>query len=154
MRGHIVTSLYKGEFNNIKMAIDYILKAFDIKKDCRPLVIEIASILTLNGEDEKWLELYKELSDELKENKRIKFLTAIAYMHLEMFDEAIKIVNKDFYIPDVREGEVSLSKIWFELYRRIYAKEIGVKYDENNTELAKAADERYPLPFELDFRQK
>ena len=146
--------LYKGEYNDIKTAIEYIIKAFDIKKDCRPLAIELASILTLNGDDGRWLELHKKLPDEIKENERIKFLTAIAYMHLEMFDEATKIVNKDFCIPDVREGEVSLSKIWFELYRRIYAKETGVEYDENDVKLAQAADEKYPLPFELDFRQK
>ncbi len=146
--------LYKSEYDDIEKAIEYIIKAFNLKKDCTALVIETANILTSNGKDEKWLELHKKLADEIKEHGRVRFYTAIAYMHLEKFTEATQIVDANFYIADVKEGEVSISKLWFELYGRIYAKETGVEYNENNKELLAAAEEKYPLPYELDFRMQ
>ncbi len=143
---------YKNEKKDIEKTIELFLKAIHLKKDCVPLVIEAGMILAENGQDEKWLELWEELSDALKQHGRIKFCTAMALMHLERFNEATEIINEKFYIADLQEEEVSISNLWFELYRRIYAKETGVEYDANNQELIDAADEKYPLPFELDFR--
>ena len=55
-------------------------------------------------------------------------------------------------MSDIKEGELSVSHLWFELYRRIYAYENGIEYDESNDELKKNADRKYPLPKSLDFR--
>ncbi|MDD7662547.1 MAG: hypothetical protein PUJ39_07140, partial [Eubacteriales bacterium] len=67
-------------------------------------------------------------------------------------EEAAAILNVDFVMPDVKEGELSVSYLWFELYRRLYAKETGVPYDPADEKLIRAADEKYPLPKALDFR--
>ena len=146
--------LYKSEYDDIEMAIEYMIKAFNLMKDCIPLAIETANILTSNGKDEKWLELHSKLSDEAKENGRIKFFTIVAYMNLDSLDKASEIINNNFCIPDVKEGEVSISKLWFDLYRRIYAKEIGVEFEALTDEMIEKADEKYPLPYELDFRMQ
>ena len=50
------------------------------------------------------------------------------------------------------EGELSVSYLWFELYRRLYAKENNIEYSADNKELIKKADEKYPLPKKLDYR--
>lgn len=60
--------------------------------------------------------------------------------------EATEIINPDFTMSDIKEGELSVSQLWFELYRRLYAKEKGVEYNPDNTLLIKEADEKYPLP--------
>ena len=67
--------------------------------------------------------------------------------------DSYKVIHKGRILwNDVKEGELSVSYYWFELYRRIYAKEKGIEYDPNNTDLIRNADEKYPLPKALDFR--
>lgn len=144
--------LYKNEYNDPDRAVEYILEAFGMKPDCRALVKETAEILTSFGKDIEWLKIFDSLIPELKDLGRLKLYKAIALIHLDRLNEASEILCKDFVMPDVKEGELSVSHYWFELYRRLYAKETGSKYDPENKELIKAADNKYPLPYELDFR--
>ena len=123
-----------------------------IRTDCRALAVETAMQLTEDGSDEKWLELYDELSPELQAYGRLRLLRAVALLHLGRLEEAAEILNRAFVMPDVKEGELSVSYLWFELYRRLYAKEQGVPYDPEDEALLRAADEKYPLPKTLDFR--
>ena len=118
----------------------------DIRTDCRALAVETAMQLTEDGSDEKWLELYDELSPELQAYGRLRLLRAVALLHLGRLEEAAEILNRAFVMPDVKEGELSVS------YLRLYAKEQGVPYDPEDEALLRAADEKYPLPKTLDFR--
>ncbi len=147
-----IAMLYKNEFKDLKQAEKFILEAFEMKKDCLTLVRETAALLIDAGNDLKWLEIYNTLCEEFKNDGRLKIYFAMALIKRSEYDKAREIVNKDFIMSDIKEGELSISYLWFELYRRIYAKEIGKEYDENDKELIKAADEKYPLPAELDFR--
>jgi hypothetical protein len=70
-------------------------------------------------------------------------------MALERYDDATDIINPSFVLPDVREGEVSLSDLWFDLYLRIVKKELP---DLSDDEAISLREERYPLPKQLDFR--
>ena len=144
--------LYKSEYKDFDKAISYILRAFELKKDCCPLCAEVASLLTANGKDDKWLEIYENLSAELKTVARIRFFKALALTHIGKLELASEIINPDFVMSDVREGELSVSHLWFEIYRGLYAKEHGCVYDKNDIELIRKADEKYPLPKKLDFR--
>ena len=49
-------------------------------------------------------------------------------------------MTQPLVIPDIREGELSLSDVWFTLHTRRH----GISRDE--------AEERFPLPDALDFR--
>ena len=59
------------------------------------------------------------------------------------------MLSPDLVVPDMREGEYALAKIWLEVYKR------RIAADEQRT-LEEIADEevldRYPIPYELDFR--
>lgn len=147
-----LSMLYKNEYHDLATARKYILEAFEIKKNCRALCIEVAAQLTLDGGDALWLQLYEELSKDLREHGRLRFYCALALVHLNRLEQAAEIINPSFVMSDVKEGEVSVSQLWFELYRRLYAKETEVQYDEKNTTLCQAADAKYPLPPKLDFR--
>ncbi len=131
---------------------EYIISALKLKNDSLPILKEAALQLTSYGSDEKWIEIYDGLSEELKENGRLKMYAAIAYLHLDMLEKSSAIINENFVMSDIREGELSVSHYWFELYRKIYAKEMGKKYDPADKEFCKKADEKYPLPKSLDFR--
>lgn len=147
-----LSMIYRNEFCDKEKGLEYILKAYELLSDNPSLLKEVAMQLTSDGFDEKWLEIYDALSDELKSYGRLKLYNAIALINLRRYDEAKSIINKDFVMSDIKEGELSVSYYWFELYRRIYAKEIGVEYNKDNKELIDAADKKYPLPKELDFR--
>ncbi len=147
-----LSMIYKNELGNIEEGRNYILAAFELKKDNPSLTIEVAAQLTSDGNDELWLQIYDSLSDEMKEIGRLRLYRAVALIHLSRLDEAAEIVNEDFVMSDIKEGELSISHLWFVLYRRIYAREIGKEYDENDKQLIAEADEKYPLPKSLDFR--
>jgi hypothetical protein len=144
--------LYKNEYYVPEKAHELILKAFHLKPDCCALAIETAEQLVSDGSDELWLELYRKLSPELQTCGRLRLHKAIALLNLERLDEATKILNADFVMPDIKEGELSISHLWFELYRRLYSKEIGAAYNPQDEALIRAADAKYPLPKALDFR--
>lgn len=144
--------LYKNEYHQSEKAHELLLAAFELKRDCRALAIELAGQLVSDGSDALWLELAKKLPPELRDCGRLRLHEAIALLHLDRLEEAAQILNADFVMPDVKEGELSVSHYWFELYRRLYAKECGAAYDPQNEALIRAADEKYPLPKALDFR--
>lgn len=147
-----LSMLYKNEFGKLDIAREYILKAFELKADNISLVKEVAAQLTSDGNDSLWIEIYDSLTDELKQSGRLRLYCAIAYINLSKLEKAREIINENFVMCDIKEGELSVSHYWFELYRRIYAKEIGREYDENDKQLIEDADNKYPLPKELDFR--
>ena len=144
--------LYKNEYHVPEKAQELLLKAFRLKPDCRALAVETAMQLTEDGSDEQWLALYDGLSPELRACGRLRLLRAVALLHLDRLEEAAGILNRDFVMPDVKEGELSVSCLWFELYRRLYAREKNVPYDPADEGLVRAADAKYPLPRALDFR--
>lgn len=144
--------LFKSEYNDSEKAVEFILEAERLKPSCASLEKETAAILTAYGKDALWLEIFDRLSPELQSLGRLRLFKAIALINLERLDEAAEILNADFEMPDVKEGELSVSHYWFELYRRIYARDLGKKYDPSNLELIRSADEKYPLPKSLDFR--
>ena len=147
-----LSMLYKNELSDMKTAEKYILDAFKLKEDCPALCNEVAALLTADGGDKIWLEIFDTLSEEIKTIGRIRLYKAVALINLGRLEEASEIINPDFIMSDIKEGELSVSHLWFELYRRLYAKETGVIYDPCDLNLAEKADKKYPLPKALDFR--
>lgn len=147
-----LSMLYKNEYRSMVEARALILRAFELKKDCPTLCKEVAMQLIADGGDALWLEIYDGLPAQLQAVGRLRMYKAVAHIHLDQLEEAAKILNSDFVLSDIKEGELSVSHCWFQLYRRIYAKENGIPYDEKDTALAAAADAKYPLPKKLDFR--
>lgn len=144
--------LYKNELGDIAKGKELILQALELKKDYRVLLGEVAAILTSDNSDEMWLEIYDTLPQHLKETGRLRLYKAIALMNLNRLKEATEIINPDFVLCDIKEGELSVSQLWFTLYRRLYAEETGKEYTPDDIELITDADKKYPLPGKLDFR--
>ena len=68
------------------------------------------------------------------------FLRAAGYIGTGDWDAEEKILLRLLLLPDIREGELSLSEIWFRLWEK----------KEHLTRVEAA--ERHPLPAVLDFR--
>lgn len=145
-----LSALYKNEWNDVERALAYQEKVFERKEalSCLSLVKEYASWLTSLNMDEKWLELYENLSEEMRQNSRLQVYKAIALLHVDKPYEASKIVTENFVLSDVKEGELSLSYLWKAMYTAIVMQETGL----NKAEAERVAMQKYPLPYELDFR--
>lgn len=109
--------LYKNVYNDGEKAVEYIRRSVSLSKsECRGLLCDAAKVMTEYGADSGWIDLYNSLSDTLKENGRLKFYTAMAYMNIGDKLNAKEIINEDFIMSDIKEGELSISALWTELY--------------------------------------
>ena len=70
------------------------------------------ALLNANERFEEILRVYAALSEELRENGRIKYYRISALVGLGRIDEAGELIARPFEIADLREGEVSLYKLW------------------------------------------
>ena len=130
--------------NNIQKGYEYIYQAISLRKTDVPLLI-------LYGEIAIKAKRYKEflsLSNGVLSG-RIQMYRAKCFAELGQLKEAKEILLSELVIPDIREGEYSIFAIWCELYRRIIAKDEGRGCDEITE---KEILDKYPLPYELDFR--
>ena len=144
-----IAMLYKNVKGDSEKACGYMKKAYELKPDYLPLVIEYAQTLINAKRYGEWIEIYNSLSEEFKQNGRLKMLLCACLVKEDYLDEAKAILSKDFVVCDVKEGEYSLSAIWQELYAKVIAKQEGIN-EKDVTE--KMVFEKYPLFEELDFR--
>ncbi len=112
-----IATLYKNVYQNRDGAIENILRAYELMTvPERGLIQDLAKTLTALGEDEKWLAIYDTLPSGIKEISRLKLYSAIALVNLGRRDEAGQYVNESFEMPDIKEGELSVSAVWKDIY--------------------------------------
>lgn len=142
-----LAQIEKNEYKNFEKAILYMEKAVEQKSDYQPLWVNYAEALLALGEYGKWISVYEEkLSEKLKSNGRLKMFYALALSETDRYMEALKILTDNFIMPDIKEGEFSISRIWLQIHRSIL-KENGITNVSDQEIYSK-----YPLPYELDFR--
>ena len=73
-------------------------------------------------------------------------LYALALVEVDRYEESLAILMDNFIMPDIKEGEFSISHIWLSIHRKKLATE-GITEITDDEIYAK-----YPLPYELDFR--
>jgi tetratricopeptide (TPR) repeat protein len=119
------------------------------------LVIEAAAFVKAHGTPEEAEELIRQAVDAhpaYLDNGRIALLyiqNLVKQGQPAQLEKAEKLLLKVPEIADMREGEVSTSGVWVELYRKKIAAE------EQRAEELVSVDEvlkRYPVPAEIDFR--
>ena len=142
-----LAQIEKNEYKNIEKSVFYMEKAVFEKNDYQPLWVNYAESLFARESFKKWIDVYENIiPDNLKENGRIKLLYANALVKERRHIEALDILTDNFILPDIKEGEFSVSHIWLEAHRNILEKD-GI-YGLEPHEIY----EKYPLPYELDFR--
>ena len=68
---------------------------------------------------------------------RLLFYKAKALADAGLYQAAAEILTEDFVLPDNREGELSVTQLWLDIYA-------GLEGGE--------AERKHPLPQSLDFR--
>lgn len=112
-----LSMLYKNVLSDTEKSAQYMMKAIEVcKTPCRGLYIDAAVVLENSKKYNEWLKIYHSLDDEMKELGRLKIYAAISYMRLGDIKTAREYINEDFKMTDIKEGELSISAVWEELY--------------------------------------
>jgi hypothetical protein len=125
------------------------LRAVELLPDYYQLTVECFMALIRAARYDDLVDLYGRIPDGMKQAGRILMLLGECYSKMGDPEKASEIITSDLIVPDLMEGEYSLSNIWIGIYAQILAKERGVAIDSLSTEEVLSA---YPLPREIDFR--
>lgn len=113
------------------------------------LIIDAIRYMQSFGTDEDIVAMIEGCGDVGQRNGRIALFYAQSLGKLDRLDEAVSIMRSAPEVSDIREGEVSTSAIWLELYRKVIAR------DERRSAECITDDEifeKYPIPHTIDFR--
>lgn len=142
-------SRLENEAGNTDIAIQYMEKAIAFDTNCVNLYIEYAKLLNNTGKHQALVDAFIGFPEVALRRNRIRLELAKAYIALKRYDDAKEIINPSFILPDIQEGEISTSNIWFELYLAIVKRDNPTLSEEEAEALRQ---ELYPLPKQLDFR--
>lgn len=121
---------------------------------CDPcFAAEYMGMLCADGKYGKVMELYGRLPDDIKRFDRVTLHALRAAVKLG-YEDLPGGFDREY--ADIREGETSLTDLWFEYNARKLARKSGVDYDacadaERNA-LYERAETECPPPHEIDFR--
>jgi len=142
-----IAMYYKNIAKDYDKAYDYIMKAYNLSKK-RYIIKDTLSSLNDIGKYEKTLDIFNELSSKDKKYGRFLFYYAFALNRLGRNEETTKIINYNFSMHDIREGEISISDLWYNIYGSLL---IHHSTKLEFEEIMKIIDDIKPLN-NLDFR--
>ena len=116
------------------------------------LCAEFMGILLKCGKYEKIWNIYESLPENCKNADRVRIFTASAAVKLDKFEYLTEFFGEEHF--DIREGENSLTDVWFEFCARRMAKERGITDlpPEKMDELIDEAWQTCPPDPRIDFR--
>ena len=144
-----LSMIEKNERGALDKAMEWMHKALACNRTDRGLILNAAQLMLAAEKYEEWVSLFAQLDEKLRSNGRLQLYTAIALIRLERYEEAAGIIHAEFVLNDIEEGEVSLSAVWFDLYRHLIT---GAPEDADEAALMALVEEQFPLPAHLDFR--
>ncbi len=119
------------------------LRASLMKPEDISLAKEAMKLLLNAGMNAKILDMAKKLPENVLKVGRIKLYIAFAYARTGQLEKAEELLYEDggLVVPDIREGENSITELWFEI-EEAKAKRDGRPFDREEAE----------PPANLDFR--
>ena len=114
---------------------------------------EYMTYLNAKGKYEKAWALYTSMPEPIRTADRMMLCAAATAIKLRKLDFISSVFTREY--ADIREGESSLTDIWFEFNALKMAKERGLGEDIQGEELEKLIDEAWehcPPPRAIDFR--
>ena len=134
---------------NTKSASSLMTKALSLSQNCVNLYPDAMKCYLADGQFDTAIECFNNAPANVCSRGRMQLLVSVAYIKLGRYADATKYINSDFRMDDMREGEISLSHVWKELYTEIL-REKNPNFDARA--LSMLQKEKYPLPSHLDFR--
>jgi tetratricopeptide (TPR) repeat protein len=131
-------------------AADLWLKACQITAPIPSLALECCQALLNAERPEEMLNFLSDLPSEMRNRGRMRIMEARAALKIGKIQRVEEILQSRPSVPDIREGEVTLSDLWFEMHEKRIASEENIPIDDK---LRQRVRRDYPPPLWLDFRQ-
>lgn len=140
---------------NDELAEQYYDRAFELEasKVDFAFAAEYMTYLNQKGKYEKAWALYRSMPENIRQCDRMMLCAAMTAIKLRKIDFIPAVFEREY--ADIREGENSLTDIWFEYCALKMARERGLGDEVQGEELEKLIDEAWdtcPPPAAIDFR--
>jgi tetratricopeptide (TPR) repeat protein len=123
--------------------------ALRLRPTLLPLAVECGQKLIAMEHPQIWLDLLAILPDNLRTAGRIRLLEGQAALAVDDFDRVAQLFDGTLVLDDLREGERSLSHLWFDYHARRISVAEGIPV---NDALRDRVQREFPVPDALDFR--
>jgi hypothetical protein len=114
-----------------------------------PLAVECGRALVEANRHSDWLDLLENLPDSVRSAGRIRLLEGQAALATGDLERVAAVLAASTVIDDLREGERTLSDLWFEYHARRLSAATGTPLD---AALRARVRVEFPVPPALDFR--
>jgi hypothetical protein len=132
-------------------AADLYTAACRMRPSLLPLAVECGRTLIEADRPDAWLELLDELPEPVRTVGRVRLLQAQAALVVGDFETVTHVFAGKPVVDDMREGEVSLSQLWFAFHERRLSAAESVPIDDA---LRARVRQEFPVPEEFDFRMR
>lgn len=140
--------LYRNEYCEKENALMYMKMSISLKKDCISLWRDFAETFLKYKLYDDWLIEAENIPAVIAANGRLRLYKALCLVRTGRAEQAAEIVNYNFKMDDIKEGEISVSSIWYEIYGTLLAKKYNLT---DKREINELVDKEIPLK-DLDFR--
>jgi len=135
-----------GQFDK---AADLYLEAHHLNPALLPLTIETAKALLAAKQAQRWLDLWATLPAEVQQLGRMRLLEAEAALAVGDFERVQQVFDDAIVVVDLREGERSLSQLWFDYHEKRLSTTENIPLD---AALRERVRRDFPVPAAFDFR--
>ena len=142
---------------NPELAAELAAAAAKMLPGLKPLAIEACELLLAAGCFGELHELIADLPGDVAATGRIRLIRAIAGVKSGNLAEAEAFFSASGDIPNIREGETSVSDLWFDWQAARLAKAEGMSDVESaaaGTKLRQRLNRDHPLPRDFDYRMQ
>jgi tetratricopeptide (TPR) repeat protein len=146
LRNLAVLALEEERFDD---AAELYVAAHRLRPSLLPLAVECGRTLIDVSRPREWLEILAGLPASVRAAGRIRLLEARAALAVGDFETVERIFAERPVVDDLREGEVSLSHLWFAFHEQRLSAAESVPIDDA---LRARVRREFPVPHEFDFR--
>jgi tetratricopeptide (TPR) repeat protein len=129
-------------------AVEFYQRACQLAPPLRPLATEYCEVLLAANRPRQAIQAIQSLPEAIRAHSRIRLLEAQAGLMLGELQRVTPVLAEDFELVDLREGETSLSDLWFAYQAARLAQKGRPPADSSPEDL----QSRLPPPKHLDFR--
>ena len=125
--------------------------AFRMRPDLRPLAVECGRCLIEAGRHREWLEMVADFPCAMRSNGRLRLLEAQAALAEGELEKVSEFFEGEIVIADLREGENSLTDLWFNYQALRLSIEENLPIEDD---LINRIRKQVPIPPKIDFRME
>jgi hypothetical protein len=96
-------------------SLPFYRKAVEMLPGCKPLIVEFCGTLLAAREPAEAIAVLDKAPETIRKHGRLELLKARAGLAMGLSHHCLPILQQDFEVADIREGESSLTDFWCEL---------------------------------------